>query len=210
MTDTTKTQKRHLYYLKSVEVMVIERCTSIILMLFILQNATPEQFDARVLQLNRFVKGCPKITMRSGDLTAFAGPLAHCVSTDLHMGAGVAKAINLARPYNRPKNWGAPGVTKSAQANLINTVLVCENPVNPADKVFNLITKLRYFDSGDYRNMEIVLQELRVQLETHQIGKLAMPKVGCGRDHLEWEKVLELIKKVFKGCVVEIDIFELP
>lgn len=39
--------------------------------------------------------------------------------------------------------------------------------------------------------------------------KLAMPKIGCGIDRLDWDKVQEIIKDVFRNTDVEILICEL-
>lgn len=36
------------------------------------------------------------------------------------------------------------------------------------------------------------------------VTKLAMPKIGCGLDILEWNKVSEIIKDVFKDTDIEI------
>lgn len=31
-----------------------------------------------------------------------------------------------------------------------------------------------------------------------------MPKIGCGLDKLEWDKVEEIIKETFKDCDIDI------
>ena len=36
------------------------------------------------------------------------------------------------------------------------------------------------------------------------IKKLAMPKIGCGLDRLQWSKVRENIKEAFKDIDIEI------
>lgn len=35
---------------------------------------------------------------------------------------------------------------------------------------------------------------------------LAMPKIGCGLDRLQWSKVREIIKEEFKDLDIEIEV----
>ena len=46
-----------------------------------------------------------------------------------------------------------------------------------------------------------ILEELRIPSECK---KIAIPVIGCGLDGLEWCKVSEIIKEVFKGTDIEI------
>lgn len=36
------------------------------------------------------------------------------------------------------------------------------------------------------------------------IKKIAMPKIGCGLNHLRWDKVREMIQEVFEYTNIEI------
>jgi O-acetyl-ADP-ribose deacetylase (regulator of RNase III) len=36
------------------------------------------------------------------------------------------------------------------------------------------------------------------------ITKIAMPIIGCGLDRLQWDRVSEIIKEVFKNTDIEI------
>lgn len=40
--------------------------------------------------------------------------------------------------------------------------------------------------------------------EARNIHKIAMPTIGCGLDRLQWDKVSEIIKEVFKDSDLEI------
>ena len=46
-------------------------------------------------------------------------------------------------------------------------------------------------------------------MEYLDITKLAMPKIGCGLDRLQWDKVYDIICDVFKDTDVDILICEL-
>lgn len=44
------------------------------------------------------------------------------------------------------------------------------------------------------------------QCERHEIKYLAMPKIGCGLDRLQWGKVREIIQDKFKDLDIEIEV----
>ena len=50
------------------------------------------------------------------------------------------------------------------------------------------------------------LHEALLSLKRHPNanGKLAMPKIGCGLDNLNWQDVEQLIRKVFADTDIEI------
>lgn len=68
--------------------------------------------------------------------------------------------------------------------------------------VYHLVTKDRYFHKPTYRDMVGALFDLRYF--THNSDKIAMPKIGCGLDKLEWSKVRKIIFDVFESTDVEI------
>lgn len=123
--------------------------------------------------------------------------LAHSISADFTLGAGIAKVFDevynmrfkLFRHYD---NYAYRG----GDALLIHNV-------------FNLMTKAKGFQRPSYESLREALEMMREQMEFYDITKLAMPKIGCGRDRLEWDKVYEIICEVFEDMDVEIVICEL-
>ena len=122
--------------------------------------------------------------------------LAHCISGDYTLGAGIAKTFD--REYNMRfklhRDYPIPIGEK--YANVGSALLV--------DNVFNLVTKERYYQKPTYGSLEGTLINMRDQILEKGITKLAMPRIGCGLDRLEWDRVKELIECVFED--VDIDI----
>ena len=54
-----------------------------------------------------------------------------------------------------------------------------------------------------------VLMDMCRICKDKEINKIAMPKIGCGLDRLNWDNVYEIIKDVFKDTDVEILICEI-
>ena len=139
------------------------------------------------------------ITIENKDL--FTMPqgyyLAHCISADFTLGAGIAKAFDSV--YNMRfklfKNY--PDYEyHSGDALLINNT-------------FNLVTKQKYWHKPTYESLREALEMMKEQLDFIGATKLAMPWIGCGLDKLQKDNVYDIICEVFEDMDVEIVICEL-
>ena len=148
------------------------------------------------------------LTYITGDLfTAPRGTvLAHCISADFALGAGIAKTFD--HVYNMRTKLHAyypdylydDPITERSE--LVGQALL-------VDDVFNLVTKLKCYQKPTYDSLRDALTDMRIQMDTFFMHKVAMPKIGCGLDKLEWDRVEEIIKEVFEGTDTEITIYEL-
>ena len=133
-----------------------------------------------------------------GDL--FAVPqgyyLAHCISGDYALGAGIAKKFD--EVYNMRfklhKNYAIPNGEKFA--NVGSALLI--------DNVFNLVTKARVFHKPTYDTLYDTLFDMKQQCKDLDITKLAIPMIGCGLDKLDWNVVKDIIQEVFDEDDIEI------
>lgn len=77
---------------------------------------------------------------------------------------------------------------------------------------FNLVTKEKYWQKPTYNSLKAVLINAKLySLMVSDKGvkkpkpvKLAMPRIGCGLDRLQWDKVKAIIEEVFANTDVEI------
>lgn len=138
-----------------------------------------------------------QITEVKGDLLTDAGHLVHCVSQDFRMGAGIALQIK-----NRFKQVNY----LISQRKQIGQVAILEE----SDRfIFYLVTKDRYFNKPTYDNLRNTLIELLTICKEKNIDRLAMCKIGCGLDKLEWKTVKDLIKKVFLDTGINIIVYSI-
>ena len=121
--------------------------------------------------------------------------LCHCISSDFALGAGIAKIFakmgvkkKLAERYK--KLWQGRGYCLFTE---VGGVLVA-----------NLVAKERYFHKPTLETLRQALEDLREQVLDRELKKLAMPKIGCGLDKLEWNNVSGIIKEIFKDTEIEI------
>jgi hypothetical protein len=114
--------------------------------------------------------------------------LAHCIAEDARMGAGIAVDFT--------KNF--PEIKSLRKMKLSSGTCV------KVGRVLNLITKRKSSGKPHYISLESSLKDCLKICEKEKIKKLAMPKIGCGLDGLQWGKVREMIKEIFKDSDIEI------
>ena len=69
-------------------------------------------------------------------------------------------------------------------------------------RVFNLITKERYFEKPTYNTLTGALCKMKALCQSENIHKIAMPIIGCGLDRLEGTRFPELLKMFFKKKIL--------
>lgn len=124
--------------------------------------------------------------------------IAHCISADFALGAGIAKAFRdkLGMKNKLLQEYQQYNVNNIGKALLI-------------DNCFNLITKELYFHKPTYNSLTSALLDMKKQCAENNITKLAMPKIGCGLDRLEWDKVKPIIERIFFEDSFEVRIYSL-
>ncbi|MDF2950520.1 MAG: hypothetical protein K0S18_103 [Anaerocolumna sp.] len=120
---------------------------------------------------------------------------AHCISADFGMGKGIVVEFN--KRYNMKNE-----LIKKYKINNWNGNGYCLSK----DRVFNLITKEKYWNKPTYETLRQSLESMKQEMLFFDgmVTKLAIPKIGCGLDRLQWDKVKEIIKDVFNDMEVEI------
>ena len=118
--------------------------------------------------------------------------IAHCISADFALGAGIAKKIN--EVYNM-------------RLKLSKQFKYKEHRVGKAlcvDNVFNLVIKEGCRDKALCNDLEDALWNMKEQMLEKDITKVAMPQIGCGKERLDWDEVTDLLEDIFDDTDVEI------
>lgn len=124
--------------------------------------------------------------------------LAHCISADFDMGRGIVVEFNRRFDMKRKLQSKYPNYLSQYTHKRIGGDCILEG------KVFNLITKERYFHKPTIITMRLALEKMKQICLENNIKKIAMPVIGCGLDRLNWNDVSEQIKSVFTDMHVEI------
>ena len=121
--------------------------------------------------------------------------LAHCITADFSLGAGVAKKID--EVYNMRNKLILDYEDSDSYACYVGKVLLIDN-------VFNLVLKKNPTKKAKYKKLRHTLENMKDEMEANLITKVAMPKIGCGHEGLEWSRVREIIEEVFDDTDIEI------
>lgn len=106
--------------------------------------------------------------------------LAHCIASDLRMGAGIAVYMQ--------RRFGLRGKLQQCGESLQHPTCIF------VGNVFNLITKARSNGKPSYESITIAIQCMGELAHQHGITTIAMPRIGCGLDRLSWPRVRELLR----------------
>lgn len=123
--------------------------------------------------------------------------IAHCISADFTLGAGVAKQID--EVFNMRSALHSLWYEKSVMAGSWNAPCCL-----PVGNVFNLVTKNKYWQKPTLDTLHKALEEMANYAELMCVKKIAMPKIGCGLDRLDWDDVSTMIQEIFKDTDIEI------
>lgn len=124
--------------------------------------------------------------------------LAQCISADFGMGKGIAVEFN--------KRFNMKNILQTKYTNYID-IFHKEKLIGDCileGRVFNLITKERYYDKPTYKSITVALERMKTICDKNNIHKIALPMIGCGLDKLVWSEVMSIIIEVFRYTDVEI------
>lgn len=117
--------------------------------------------------------------------------LAHCISADAKMGAGIAVQFR--------KHFDLTQLQKNA-----NTGKYPVGSCQQVGRVLNLITKQYYWLKPSYETFQSAIEDMKRVCLEQGITRIAMPQIGAGIDRLKWEKNREIVKDVFQDTDIEI------
>lgn len=128
--------------------------------------------------------------------------LAHCVGNDFIMGKGIATEFK--RRY-RNEEW----LLENNKGIGTSLLLKCPFDNGKFQYIFYMVTK-QYSKTSKptYQTIENSIIDMFRQVDELNITNLAMPKIGCGLDRLNWDTVRQLIMK-HKPANVNVKVFYL-
>lgn len=118
--------------------------------------------------------------------------MAHCVAEDLYMSKGIASVFK--------NKFGRISELLKQQPSSGQILKLTDGP----RYLFYLVTKKRSCEKPTYQTMWTTLLNLRGELARLGVKKLAVPKLGCGLDHLNWRVVRNMLEVVFEKTDVRI------
>lgn len=128
---------------------------------------------------------------------------AQCISADFACGKGIALKFNEFFDVKNNLQKAYPDFVNLYHQHKYNGTCIFHN------RVFNLITKERYFEKPTYDSIENAIKQMRCLAEQLEVRKIKMPRIGCGLDRLSWDRVSEIIKSAFDNSEMAIEVYYL-
>ncbi len=119
--------------------------------------------------------------------------LAHCISADFALGAGIALE------FDKIFNMRSKLHEQYSSNGEIGKALKVGN-------VYNLVTKVLYWHKPTYQDIEDSLVDLRDQMIENKETKLGMPLIACDLDGKRWVRIRFMIEEVFKDTDIDITV----
>ena len=123
--------------------------------------------------------------------------LAHCVSADLAMSAGIAVQF--------VKRW--PDIRSGSSRSEPGSLHVHSST---RGYIFNLITKERFDDKPSLEDFRKSIVALKSKMQALNIKTLAVPELGSGRDRLNLSKVIQVLQSILVEAGIGVIMYHLP
>lgn len=153
-----------------------------------------------------------KLNITCGDLfKSKAQSLAHCVSRDLKMSAGIAVEFR--------EKYGHVNLLREQGPEVGNLVYLefefsdADTPIKVDGQpkyIFYLVTKELYFHKPTMDNFTQCMSQLATVCHELDVKSLAIPKIGCGLDKLKFLQVVKIIDNLFENVNTDITMYLLP
>lgn len=73
--------------------------------------------------------------------------------------------------------------------------------------IYYLITKQSSWGKPTYQLLHSSLSAMQQHMLKHNVKKLALPRIGCGLDGLNWAKVKDMLVEIFQADATELVVF---
>ena len=75
--------------------------------------------------------------------------------------------------------------------------------------IYNLVTKERSFDKPDLSTLLTTLETRKSHAIMYGVSTIAIPKIGCGLDQMNWQEVVKLLRDAFAYSDVHVVVYSL-
>ena len=70
--------------------------------------------------------------------------------------------------------------------------------------IYNLVTKERFYDKPNLATLSKTLQAVKIHASMNGVSTIAIPKLGCGLDQMNWQEVVKPLQDTFANADVQL------
>ena len=75
--------------------------------------------------------------------------------------------------------------------------------------IYNLVTKERFCDKANLSTLSKTLEAMKSHASMNGVSTIAIPKLGCGLDQMNWQEVVKLLRDIFAYADVKLVVYTL-
>ena len=75
--------------------------------------------------------------------------------------------------------------------------------------IYNLVTKEKFCDKPNLSTLSKTLEAMKIHATMNGISTIAIPKLGCGLDQMNWQEVVKLLRDIFAYADVKLVVYTL-
>ena len=146
---------------------------------FLLHSTVPAQSSDRFLQI---------IYGTENSILQQPNSIGHCISADDRMSQGFADFLSHRVP-------GLRSTCRKAKL-FMGKFFPFWNSTGKR-YIYNLVTKERFCDEPNLSTLPKTLEAMKIHASMNGVSTIAIPKLGCGLDQMNWQEVVELLRDTF-------------
>ena len=158
---------------------------------FLLHSTIPAQSGDEFLQI---------VYGNENSIIQQPNSIGHCISADAKMSKGFADFLSHKVPGLRPT---------CKKAKLLTGQVFPFWDSTSRRYIYNLVTKERFHDKPDLPTLLTTLEAMKSHAGMHGVSTIAIPKIGCGLDQMNWQEVVKLLRDVFAYSDIHVVVYTL-
>ena len=158
---------------------------------FLLHSTIPAQSGDEFLQI---------VYGNDNSIIQQPNSIGHCISADAKMSKGFADFLSHKIP-------GLLSTCKKAKLLMAQVFLFWDS--TSRRYIYNLVTKQRFFDKPDLSTLFTTLEAMKSHAAMHGVSTIAIPKIGCALDQMNWQEVVKLLRDVFAYSDIHVVVYTL-
>ena len=158
---------------------------------FLLHSTIPAQSGDEFLQI---------VYGNKNSIIQQPNSIGHCISADAKLSKGFADFLSHKIPGLHP-------TCKKAKL-LVGQVFPFWDSTGRR-YLYNFVTKRQFFDKPDLPTLLTTLEAMKSHAAMHGVSTIAIPKIGCGLDQMNWQEVVKLLRDVFAYSDIHVVVYTL-
>ena len=156
---------------------------------FLLHSTIPSQVPDEFLKI---------VYGKENSILEQPNSIGHFISADAQMSKGFAKFLS--ERVSRLKRT-------CRRANLLNDQVFPFWDSSWSWYIYKLVTKEKYSDKPELQTLTTTLQNMQANATIHGVSTIAIQKIGCGLDQMNWQDVLKLLWDIFDHSDIQIVVY---